>query len=333
MDNKSLLRKFQGCIIGQSLGDALGYPIEGLGPDECNNFIFNKVKVWFNGSLPEIEWTGQYTDDSQLARELLESLVVNEKFDPVDYANRIALIFKEDRIIGRGIATDQAATRINQGVPWKKSGCLPPSAGNGTAMRAAPIGLFYYNDIPRLIETAHEQGYITHQDPRCSAGSIAIAGAVALVLKSDKINTKDFIVTLANMMSDYSKEFADLVKMLSYWVELEPYKAVHEIAPAGKTKDYIDGWPGISPFVIPSVLWSLYSFLRYPESYWDAISTSVSIGGDVDTTGAMTGAISGAYLGIDTLPHHITKQLNDHGEWTYQDLMTLSEKCYNIVHG
>jgi poly(ADP-ribose) glycohydrolase ARH3 len=331
MDNKSLLRKYQGCIIGQCLGDAIGYPIEGLPPDECCNFIYNKVKVWFDGSIPEIEWTGQYTDDSQLARELLESLVENKKFDPIDYANRIALIFKEDRIVGRGMATDQAARRINQGTPWNKSGCLPPSAGNGTAMRAAPIGLFYYNDIPRLIETAHEQGFITHQDPRCSAGSIAIAGAVALALKSEKINTEVFIVTLSKMMIDYSKEFADLVNMLSDWIKLEPDKAVEEIAPAGKLKEYIDGWPGISPFVIPSVLWSLYSFLRYPESYWDAISTSVSIGGDVDTTGAMTGAISGAYLGIDVLPQHITKLLNDNGEWTYQDLIILAEECYNIV--
>ncbi|WP_082218394.1 ADP-ribosylglycohydrolase family protein [Kamptonema formosum] len=48
---------------------------------------------------------GQYTDDSQLARELLESYLACGRFDPSDYARRIAAIFAENRIVGRGRAT------------------------------------------------------------------------------------------------------------------------------------------------------------------------------------------------------------------------------------
>jgi ADP-ribosylglycohydrolase len=44
------------------------------------------------------------------------------------------------------------------------------------------------------------------------------------------------------------------------------------------------------------VLWSLYSFLRSPEDYWETVCTAIAVGGDVDTTAAMAGAVSGAYL-------------------------------------
>jgi ADP-ribosylglycohydrolase len=52
---------------------------------------------------------GQYTDDSQLARELLQSYITCGKFDPQDYANRVAAIFAEGRIVGYGQATVAAA--------------------------------------------------------------------------------------------------------------------------------------------------------------------------------------------------------------------------------
>jgi ADP-ribosylglycohydrolase len=49
-------------------------------------------------------------------------------------------------------------------------------------MRAAPIGLFYWNRPRERVQAAHDQGRITHADPRCSAGAAAIAGAVAMAL-------------------------------------------------------------------------------------------------------------------------------------------------------
>jgi len=69
---------------------------------------------------------GQYTDDSQLARELPQSYVELGRFDPSDYATRIAAIFREGRIFGQGIATDEAGTRLIDGVDWQEAGTEPP---------------------------------------------------------------------------------------------------------------------------------------------------------------------------------------------------------------
>lgn len=330
----SIKDKIRGCIIGQCLGDALGYPVEGQDEVKCRYYVSNYMKAWFDGKQPDkSEWLGQYTDDSQLARELLESLIENNGWSPDDYANRIAKIFREDKIVGRGIACDQAATRLNCGINWKQSGVPAPSAGNGTAMRAAPAGLFYYDKPYEMIRVAHEQGWITHHDPRCSAGSIAIAGAVALTLKGESDDTDKFTGILSERMSDYHSEFAELVRKLADWISLTPADAAKIISRAGKPDEYVEGWPGISPFVIPSVLWSLYSFLKYPDNYWKAVSTSIAVGGDVDTTAAMTGAISGAYLGIDALPKNLTEMINDHGEWTYSEIIDLTDSCYqNLIN-
>lgn len=327
----SLKDKLRGCLIGQCLGDALGFPVEGQNQSTCSFYIYEMVSQWFDGAAPPGQWTGQYTDDSQLARELLESLVKNHGFDPEDYSRRIADICGSNRIVGRGIATEQAARNLIAGAHWRKSGVPAPSAGNGTAMRAAPIGMFYFGDRDKLIECAHWQGYITHQDARCSAGSVLIAGAVALVITNDTIKVREFSETLSNWAKIYDAGFSGFVRELPDWIDLPPHDAIKIIANVGITEKNMGLWPGISPFVISSVLWSLYSFLKYPDNYWKAISTSICMGGDVDTTAAMTGAISGAFLGLEALPGHITKLLNDRGTWAYPELIDLADKCFEIV--
>ncbi len=101
------------------------------------------------------------------------------------------------RVVGGGWATAEAAARLTAGVSWQHSGTPPPNAGNGSAMRAGPIGLMFYDEPDRLIAAATDQGRITHADRRCSAGAVAIAGAVALVLREDAVEPKAFLAQLA----------------------------------------------------------------------------------------------------------------------------------------
>jgi len=54
--------------------------------------------------------------------------------------------------------------------------------------------------------------------------------------------------------------------------------------------------------VFNSVPTAIYSFLSQPHSFARAVLSAISLGGDTDTIGAMTGAISGAYLGFDSIP-------------------------------
>jgi ADP-ribosylglycohydrolase len=324
-------QQFCGCLIGQCLGDALGFPVEGYPHAVCKKYVQKIVK---SGEIKNAARNafpfGQYTDDSQLARELLISYSDCKGFNPEDYAGRIALIFSQRKIVGGGRATWEAALRLSQGIPWDEAGTTSPSAGNGSAMRAGPVGLMFFDDHPALVQAAHDQGRITHKDPRCSAGAAAIAGAVAIALQKRPVDPRLFLLQLSDWTSAIEASVSQGIRLLIDWVVLDPEDAIGEISRAGYAPGYSQDWQGVSPFVTGSVLWSLYAFLHTPQSYLETIYTAIEVGGDVDTTAAMAGAISGAYLGITAIPEDLAFLLTDDGSWGYTELVELAQACYDI---
>jgi ADP-ribosylglycohydrolase len=329
--------RFRGSIVGQALGDALGFVVEGQPRSFCRRYAEERlgrheIAGLGRGAFP----LGQYSDDTQLARELMQSYAARGRFDPEDYAGRVAAIFSEGRIVGRGRATEEAAERVAAGVPWDEAGTPPPSAGNGSAMRAGPIGLLFYDDPEGLVRAAHEQGFVTHRDARCSAGAIAVAGAVALALtgSGEPVERLEFLGRLSELVARKDAAFAEAVFRLSGWVSLPPEDAAAtHISRAGLEKSLDGGWGGeITPFVVPSVLWSLYSFLKSPNDYMQTIRTAIAVGGDVDTTAAMAGAISGARLGLPAIPSGLARRVTDQGTWGLAELTDLADRCHFIKH-
>ena len=111
---------------------------------------------------------------------------------------------------------------------------------------------------------------------------------------------------------------------------LFPEEVVELISQVGLEPGYSDGWRGISPFVVSSVLWSLYSFLKSPEDYRETVRTAIAVGGDVDTTAAMAGAISAAHLGLGAVPSNLAERLTDQGSWGLDELKGLASDCYDL---
>jgi len=56
---------------------------------------------------------------------------------------------------------------------------------------------------------------------------------------------------------------------------------------------------------------ALFSFLRHPTSFEDCLFCATLHGGDRDTLGAMACAISGAYLGIESIPQSWREKLEN----------------------
>ncbi|MFQ5954267.1 MAG: ADP-ribosylglycohydrolase family protein [Kiloniellales bacterium] len=348
--------RFVGCLIGQCLGDALGFVVEGYPPEVCRHYVDTVLRAGKAGEHARAPFLfGQYSDDSQLAREMLSSFVACGRFEPADYAARIAAIFAEDRIVGRGRATEAAARRLAAGVPWQEAGTPPPQAGNGSAMRAGAAGLIAAGADPdRLIRVAHDQGRITHADRRCSAGAVCVAGAVWQALNGGparlpksygpspegygpqgggQVDRPGWLDWLAARSQPFDRTFAGGVRALAGWLELPPEAAEVEIARVGIEPGFSDRWLGISPFVTTSVLWSLYAFFRSPDDYWETICTAIAVGGDVDTTAAMAGAISGAHNGRATVPPALAARLTDQGTWGHDALVELALSAHRLATG
>jgi ADP-ribosylglycohydrolase len=332
--------KFVGCLIGMAIGDAVGCPLEAKPTDTCTAFVGSHLSKPDPDRIKELPKprtgeVGQYTDDTQLARELLISLNMMDGFHPPNYAGRIRALFENNQDVGSGGTTRKAAQRLIDGASWDEAGTLPPAAGNGTAMRSAPIGLWFHDDWEGMLRASHEHSLITHKALSCSAGSAAIAAAVAYVARTwtglapdykKTIYPLSFLKYVAKAARRFDAKFSRAIEKIPF--KSRPHRALKEISKAGSASDKFKKWDGISSYVVPSVLWALYSFLRAPEDYWETIQISIACGGDVDSTAAMAGAISGAHLGADSLPLELAKIVNDQGTWGYDALVDLAKKAY-----
>ena len=323
--------RLAGSILGQALGDALGFVVEAQAPEVARVYVEGWLRAGRAGEWPHPQFPfGQYSDDTQLARELLRSFSDAGGWQPSVFAARLAELFRERRDVGAGRGTRSAALRLLMGVPWYESGTPPPYAGNGAAMRAGPLGLLL-PDQQAMCRAAREQARITHLDPRCAAGAAAVARAVAIAADRLPIDTAGFLAEVASCAETDEVSVGDAIRGLGEWVTLPPDKAARHVHESGLDPAHIERWQGISAFVTPSLLWSLYAFLRSPDDFWETICTAIGVGGDTDTMAAIAGAISGARLGVEALPAELLGRLNDRGEWGADALAELARSCAAIV--
>jgi ADP-ribosylglycohydrolase len=319
--NQEIKEKFIGCIVGSAIGDALGAPYEG----------WEGKKIPYQVGIPaeyEKMWgysKGQYTDDTQLSLAIIKAILKAGKVDGNTIAQEFIPLWKDAKIIGAGLSCTDAVNKLMQGKgDWKTAGTEKGRAGNGTAMRAAPIGLWDYDRAEQLVEDAAISSVITHHDERCTAGAVCIAYAVAHGIRNSAIDAEMMIDLIWNTVKEIHTGFADEVSKLSEWLTLSEKDAVEQIIAAGKPDIHLHGrWSGISPYVIPTVLICLYFFLKYPNSFEDNLIRVIKVGGDVDSTAAIMGAIAGAFNGISSIPRRLIKGLKDN-----QRIYKLAEEFY-----
>src|SRR5262245_60917608 len=101
------VERFSGCILGLATGDALGAPDEG-GPLE--RMLWRLIGRTRDGHV-------RWTDDTQMARDLAESLLEKNGVDSEAIARRFAASYRWSRGYGPGVA--RVLKRIRRGEPWE----------------------------------------------------------------------------------------------------------------------------------------------------------------------------------------------------------------------
>jgi len=320
--------RLAGSLLGLALGDALGSVVEARPAEDAQRYVEEYLRAGRAGERGFAEFSfGQYSDDTQLTRELLISLAEQGRLDPEDYAGRIAILVRDDRLIRGGRATTASARRILAGVAWDRAGEPPPYAGNGAAMRSGPLGALWPEDLERVREAALQQARVTHLDPRAAAGSVAIAGAAALAARRAPLDPIAFLQELRALVQPVEGEMAASIGSIAEWLALPVTEASRHLAQSGVEPGGLVRWLGISSLVTTSVCWSLYSFLRSPDDYWQTLCTAIEVGGDTDTVASMAGSIAGARSGLAALPTQLIGRLNDRGEWDGLALQALAIRC------
>ena len=282
----AIAERFQGCLIGLAIGDALGMPFEGHSAWVVAPFL-DQIRGFHESTSRELR-AGQWTDDTQMSLCLARSLVRRGHVDPDDIAREYLDWFVAGDVRGIGAATWAALNRLEAGVGCRESGTEgEDAAGNGTAMRAAPLGLFYYDDPERLREACTLDAKITHKNTEAVAGSCAVAFLVArLVAGADPGKALlDDLVQFVN-----GSRVAENLRRIPALLEqrADPVAASRVL--------------GIGGYVVETVARSAYCFLYAPDDFAAAVMAAVRGGGDTDTAGAITGAWSGARIGVQGIP-------------------------------
>ncbi|MEQ8635041.1 ADP-ribosylglycohydrolase family protein [Gimesia maris] len=308
-----------GTLLGGAVGDAMGAPFEGLWADSIPSADSLAASFHEYHGYPN----GQYTDDTQLTLATIQSIVEQNDIVVADVARQIAELWRHHSVIGPGGACTQAAERYLATGDHRNMGAPVGQAGNGTAMRTAALGL-WFDSNESLISVVADVSRITHQDSRSVAGGVAIAMAAKLLSSASDINPHSFCKILADACHDINSEMSDLLQLLPN--HLNDEAAMDFIAHAGQRTPEFEK-PIITPFVIPTVLASIYSILTCPESWLEAVTFAVRLGGDVDTLGAIVGALAGARHGIDSIPQNLIDCLQDS-----RDIEVLATRYHLAIH-
>jgi ADP-ribosylglycohydrolase len=157
-----------------------------------------------------------------------------------------------------------------------------------------------------------------------------VACAVSIAARQEPVDPAGFLMEIADWAKVDDGSVAGSIRGLAEWLPLAPEAAARHVHESGLDPAH-PRWQGISAFVTPSILWSLYSFLRSPDDYWETICTAIGVGGDTDTMAAIAGAISGARLGVAALPGTLLPYLTDQGDWGADQLADLARSCAAIV--
>lgn len=279
--------RVSGCLVGLAIGDALGAPLEFLSRQQVRNRFPHGLRDMIASSL----WNkGEYTDDTQMALLIAESLLENGGFVATDIAERFQHWSRTAKDVGvQTIAVinmarytddpERCSSRYHADNP-------DSSAGNGALMRCAPIALFYLNSLEHLVQFSRFSARLTHSDTRAQSSCVIL-------------NTWIRTAILNGIRDGRTEAFALLEESeLAAWKKLASIEAYneHDIASSGYTVHTLEA--------------AAWSFLT-TESYEEAIVRAANFGDDADTVAAVCGALAGAYYGYSAIPGRWRDQLQN----------------------
>ena len=278
-------------LTGMALGDALGRPFE-----FCRDAT--QLSEW-SGELIDGGWglrTGQYTDDTKMGLCIAESLLDVGAFDYADIGNRYMDWVESGDTRGMGGTCSAAIHRMRDAFQddhllncGRNTGQY---CGNGTAMRIAPLGVFYRNELDEMLSGAHTDAILTHRHWDAVESSQALCVMIASL-----VNGED-----------------PLVAVLKGRDTCDPAGHVYNMIDMAVTCVNEDRFPwhvSVGGRADATMCTAVWAFLMYRESFEKALDTSVRMGGDADTRGAITGALAGAYHGREGIPERWLSALED----------------------
>jgi len=255
-----------GCLAGGAIGDAIGSFYEGRS-------VIDKVEL---GVLHSI------TDDTQLTMATCESIIESGNVSAASIAQHMLLWYNKGKLTGLGASTLKALRDLQVGAHWALSGRSGEyAAGNGAAMRIAPLAFFINPETNRTL--IRDVCNITHKNDEAYVGSLAILYSLHYILTSKWLPEISLTELITPQLPD-SAVRDNLLKLAA-----NPSLSIRDAA----------ALVGTSGHVIESVPFSIFSAGKVRESSFEEVLASIILcGGDTDTNASIAGQIMGAHIGL-----------------------------------
>ncbi|KLR62710.1 ADP-ribosylglycohydrolase [Actinobacteria bacterium IMCC26207] len=303
----------RGAMLGTAIGDALGRPAEGRHPAGLRGQeeAFRDFQPWggyYSGPK------GTITDDTQMTMCVAQSLLATRgRIVPEDLARRFVNWLPNGRGTGHTCVT--AVNHLQMGENWWTAGVA--SAGNGAAMRVAPIGIALGADTTPLCHDAALSALITHADPMAVASSVGHAWLIAHLAGANATSLDP--TALMNELAAAIEVIDDPGAPEREWNQrtgktravITLANRVREIPallgkPIGEAFDYLYNGAFVLE-TLPAALWCFFAYQDDPE---EGVINAVLRGHDADTVASMAAAYFGALHGVAAFPDR----------WTGEDL-------------
>jgi ADP-ribosylglycohydrolase len=272
MNKEECLSRAHRSLQGLSVGDAFG-----------ERFFFHPAmarQLVEERAFPRPPW--RYTDDTQMALSVVEVLSRCGEIEQDELAHSFAENYDETR--GYGPAMHGLLGNLQLGVPWQRASRWlfhgQGSFGNGAAMRVAPVGAYFADDLTTVVENARRSAEVTHAHPEAAAGAIAVAIAAAWAWRQcdsamERVEFLDLI--LPHVPDSHVKRGIARARDLPAETEVE--EAARELG----NGDFVSAQD-----TVPFTLWCAGGYLdNFEEALWRTVSGL----GDRDTTCAIVGGI------------------------------------------
>lgn len=296
--------RYQRALIsldGLSVGDAFGAWSEMMRAQA----IGRRVK---DRKLPNAPW--RFTDDTMMALSIVSILRQHGRIEQDLLAASFGARFEHGR--GYGPGARAILTRIRIGQAWRElalSVYEGGSYGNGSAMRVAPVGAYFSDDMDAAIENARLSAEITHIHPEGVAGAIAVSVGAAIAARkrgSPAPSRQDFIEAVLPHVPD-----SVVRDGIAQAYDIPTGTTVFEVA-----RVLGNGSRVSSQDTVPYVLWCAGEKL---DNYEEALWLTISGGGDTDTTCAMVGGIVATHTGREGIPEQWLKAREPLPEWPFEE--------------
>ncbi len=271
--------RVRGCIIGGAIGDAMGGPFEGkAGPLRFE---------------PHHDW--RISDDSQLTLATCESIIEIATVSPDHIAHRFLQWHRARRITGLGSSTLNALRALDAGLHWALAGAKGEmSAGNGAAMRIAPLA---FHLDPRTEEdrrTLRDVCRITHHNEEAYVGALVVAIAVRSITIDQAAPEDLFDIVLKHLPDSRVRDRL-----------LQIHRLPNDLSVADVASEF-----GSSAYVVESVPLALYAARSIDRLPFEIVlQNAIEAGGDTDTIASIAGQIGGAWIGHSKISAEMSQRL------------------------